>query len=81
MINGSWIGSGTPFDEPYPCSCLNELHFQDRPAHPSRCSCVGRIDIDNVTAGCCAARLTLSIPELTAKSRAESTPNKIGSAR
>lgn len=73
MNPGVWIGTGTAFAEPYPCKCLIELHFQDRPKHFLECSCVGRIDINNVTAGCCAARLALSVQELATKARIEAS--------
>lgn len=52
---GVWVIAGTPVSEPYPCPCGEDLHHRREPSR--HCPCWGRLDVDRVPEGCCAARV------------------------
>lgn len=64
---GHWLIAGTPVADPYPCDCKTEGH-ERRPAS-EWCACYGRTDLQNVGAGCCAARFA-GDPKAAAAARA-----------
>lgn len=49
MTFGTWLVSGTPVDQPYPCRCHERLYSDCSAAF---CPCAGRLDPPN--SRCCA---------------------------
>jgi hypothetical protein len=53
---GVWLIARTPTDQPYPCRCSASGR-----CNPRYCPCAGRLDLDNVSANCCAHHNTSEV--------------------
>lgn len=59
-IVGVWAVAGTLVADRYPCACVREGHW-NRPVS-AWCDCVGRTDLGELAAQCCATRAAAGAP-------------------